>query len=53
MPRKKEPEQVRGYLFTHVDCPRCGCNHELEGDRSGETLKCDDCKHQFRIREVF
>lgn len=50
----KEPdcEEVLGYLYTHVDCPNCGEQSEIEGDASSDNIECDVCGGVFKVYEV-
>lgn len=41
-----------GHIRTHFDCPYCGINFDLEGDRSVEVIECPDCQKKFWCREV-
>ena len=45
----KESEEVTGYLFTHVTCPECSDEKQLEGDVQGDTIECE-CGTIFIVR---
>jgi len=40
---QNERIEVRGYIYTHWDCPHCGSVHEVEGDGKGDADECQDC----------
>jgi len=40
-------ETVRGYIYTHYNCPYCDEPTELEGDTRGETIECPECEKEF------
>lgn len=42
-------EDVVGTLLTRWDCPFCEDVNELEGDATGETVKCESCGREFKI----
>lgn len=47
-----EPEDVNGYLRTQIDCPNCGETFDVEGDATGDTVTCDACGHEVKVRQV-
>lgn len=49
---KDELEHVTGFIRTHFECPACGYDFDLEGDRSIETIECPDCRKRFWCRQV-
>lgn len=47
----EEPEEVTGFLMTHVICT-CGETVEVEGDASGDTIECDVCDQKLKVSRV-
>lgn len=47
-----QDEDVRGYIYTHFDCPYCDFDDYREGDISGEEVNCNDCHKTFVIGRV-
>jgi len=38
-----EVETVRGFPYTHWDCPNCGEVNQTEDEAKGEILECIEC----------
>lgn len=47
-----DEEPVRGYLYTHFDCPHCGEAGETEGDASHDKVRCTACGKEVQIGEI-
>lgn len=39
-------------FWTHADCPYCGEENILEGDRAQEDVTCEHCNKEFSIGVV-
>lgn len=40
-------EQAKAYFYTHLDCPHCDEEVQVEGDVRGEVVECDACFKEF------
>jgi hypothetical protein len=48
----KEPEDAFGTMMTQIDCPACDDTFDMEGDRDGEIINCQNCNTPLRIRRM-
>lgn len=43
-------EEVTSSFYTHFDYPSCDLPYEIEGDVRGDTIKCEQCGLEFKVR---
>lgn len=49
MESDEEMEDVKGYIFTHWDCPNCDEVNQEEGHVADEEAVCQNCEHKVKV----
>jgi transcription elongation factor Elf1 len=49
MSDEKEPEEAKGYIHTHWDCPHCDFDNVSEGHIADEEVQCEECGETVKV----
>jgi transcription elongation factor Elf1 len=41
-------EEATAYFYSHLDCPHCGEETQVEGDVREQVIECDHCGEEFK-----